>query len=461
MKFCVKKILGGVLTISALMISSCSNDDGLASLEQKEEVSETIYEDFRSSFPEATDVVWEIADGYAVASFSIAEARSACGKYSVWYELKDAKKKMQCRTVDFEDLPEAVRNAFAESEYAAWAPEEEAGLLTRYASGTVETICVLRAVCTEGAEIREATLYYTVDGVLVKLVVEVVYDENYRDVGSDYRDWLPQTPPDYITDFVGSNYPQAKYLYVNTGRGVTKVKILDGHQARMLLFDAQGNWLYTCTQLHVDDLPENVIAAFRASEYAGCRIEKAEEYLTAADGCYYLLTVKDRSGRKTEVRFGENGALDEGGEDDTPEAPGTGGDDDNAFLSKTEIDTFLCERYPNTVVTKRDYDDKGLEVELSGENVKIKVRFNRKPQGYLWEESEWDLDYRQPSVVPSAVRATIDSAYADYQLYFLKYVETAADETYYEAGLKSASRRRDIKVKMDAEGRVLAEYGTR
>lgn len=55
----------------------------------------------------------------------------------------------------------------------------------------------------------------------------------------------------------------------------------------------------------------------------------------------------------------------------------------------------------------------------------------------------------------------INSSYADYQLYFLKYTEAATGENYYMAGLKSAQLKRDIKVKLDAEGNVLAEYGKR
>lgn len=486
MKPCIKKLLGGLSLACVLLTSSC-NDEGQTNFEGQtlpENVPVTIYEDFQRSFPEATSVSWSVSEGYAVATFMNVETRSEAGKTSVWYALKDAKKKMQCRTIAFEALPEAVKTAFRNSEYADWTPEATANLLTRYAAGTVETIYVLRAKdASDHTASGEVTLYYTEDGVLVKLTAEVVYDENYRDLEADYRDWLPQSPSDAVAAYISDHYPQAAYLYVYAGREVTKVKILDGRKARLLLFDAAGEWLSTCTQLHVADLPEAVLSAFRTSEYANCRIEQVEEWLTATEGNYYLLTVKDASGHKQEIRIGEGGSQE--GDEETPEQPGDNDNDgenndnnegdnneegdnkgdnnqpDNKdiYLKKTEIDAFLQQRYPDATVTDRDYDEKGLEVELSYNGAKIKVQFELHTQGYVWTGSEWDLDYRQPSVVPAPIRETLDRQYADYQLYFLKYHEMAHGDNYYMAGLKSAHLKREMKVKLDAAGNVLAEYG--
>ncbi len=452
MKSCIKKILGGMSLTCILLMSSCNDDVQLVAGDEAlpENVPALVYENFRSSFPEAADVTWAVDGEYAVATFTAVNTRSASGKTSVWYGLKDAKKKMQVQTVGFEMLPEAVRNAFAGSEYAEWTPQPAAGLLTRYATGTVESIYVLRATgASEGAAAKEATLYYTADGVLVKSSVETVYDESYRDLNADYRDWLPQTPPDYVAAFVNSNYPEAAYLYIYVGREVTKVKILDGRKARQLLFDASGNWLSTQTQLHAEDLPDAVLAAFRSSDYADCRIDHAEEYQTADGTHYYLLTVKDCSGKKHEIRIDGDGTSGGEGNDGT----GTG------YLAKSEIDAFILQRYPTAVITDRDYDDNGLEVELSYNGTKITVVFDLFPQGYVWTGSEWDLDIRSASAIPAPIRKTIDESYAGYQLYFLTYFETASGSNYYEAGLKSAKLKLDIKVKMDEQGNVLAEYG--
>ena len=154
---------------------------------------------------------------------------------------------------------------------------------------------------------------------------------------------------------------------------------------RMLLFDAAGNWISTHTQLHVDALPESVLSAFRASEYANCQIDEVGEYL--------------------------------------------------------------------------NYDKNGVEVDLSYNGTEIKAQFDLGDQGYVWVSSEWNLNYQQESVVPAAIRKTLDSKYAAYQLYFLKYNETSKGEDYYMAGLKSASLKSHLTVKMNAQGNVLGEYG--
>ena len=150
MKSWIVKILGAMSLTCLLAMSSCSNDEQpiVENGTLPANVPASVYEDFRASFPDAADVSWSVADGYAVATFTLSETRSAAGKTSVWYELKDAQKKMQCRTIAFETLPEAVRAAFAGSEYGADAEDATAGMLTRYAAGTVETVYFLRVTTT-------------------------------------------------------------------------------------------------------------------------------------------------------------------------------------------------------------------------------------------------------------------------------------------------------------------------
>lgn len=481
---CTKNLLGGMSLACILLMSSCSDDDQVIVENQvlPENVPASVYEDFQKSFPEATDIDWSVTGEYIVATFSAPGSRSKSNTSSVWYGLKDCQKKMQRRDIAFNALPEAVQSAFESSEYAAWIKEETATLLTRYVTGAVETIYVLRAK-DNSENLQEVALYYTAKGILVKQTIEVIYNEDYSDADTDYSDWLPQTPADNVTAFVSLHYPQAEYLYIYTGKDITKVKILDGWTARMLLFDAVGNWISTHTQLHVDALPESVLSAFRASEYANCQIDEVGEYLTAAEEHYYLLTIKDHAGHKQEIRFDENGnadnegndntegdnAEDEGDADDnnTPAEPEEGNDDsgnqetdgNNPFLTKAEIDSYIQQRYPGVTITDKDYDKNGVEVELSYNGTEIKAQFDLGDQGYVWVSSEWNLNYQQESVVPAAIRKTLDSKYAAYQLYFLKYNETSKGEDYYMAGLKSASLKSHLTVKMNAQGNVLGEYG--
>lgn len=118
-----------------------------------------------------------------------------------------------------------------------------------------------------------------------------------------------------MTAFVNSHYPQAEYIHIYTGKEETKVKILDGELTHTLLFDYSGNWLSTQTKLHTQELPENILSAFCASEYAAFKIDDAVEYQTADDEHYFLLTIKDYEGDKQDICIHADGSMDgEGGE---------------------------------------------------------------------------------------------------------------------------------------------------
>lgn len=460
----INQIIGAMLLTCILMMSSC-NDDGqhIEIADNRtfpDNVPETIYNDFQQDFPEATEVSWIVDNEYAIASFTIAESQSTLiGIHLLWYELKNAQKKMQSHTISFYDLPEAVKIAFSDSEYAEWKTKVTAEILTRYTTGTVESIYIVRATDTnENTGVREVTLYYTSTGVLVKMSINVIYDETYRDWESEYRVWLPQTPPDYVSNFVNNCYPQASYIYISVRNNITKLKILDGRQARLLLFDTSGNWLSTHTQLHPNELPEAVITAFYSSVYTDNQIENATEYLTSDNEHYFLLTIKDYSDKKLEIRINANGIITDIGNSGDNDDDGKM-DDGIIYLSKTDVDASILQRYPNATVTDKKYDDNSLEIQLFYNEGKIKIQFELHPQGYVWIKSEWDLDIRLTSAIPTSILNTIETSYVNYQIYFLKYIEEASGGNYYEIGMKSTLLRQDIKVKLDEHGNILAEYG--
>lgn len=58
MKSCIKKILGGMSLTCILVMSSCNDDAQLVVGDEAlpENVPASVYENFRSSFPEAVDV---------------------------------------------------------------------------------------------------------------------------------------------------------------------------------------------------------------------------------------------------------------------------------------------------------------------------------------------------------------------------------------------------------------------
>lgn len=428
-----------------------------------EDIPASICADFTRSYPDATDVAWSVSDEYVIASFSTNTSRAESSQHStVWYWLNDYQKKMHSTPIPFTDLPPAVTTAFYAGEYATLRPSEYAHAITRYGNDNVECIYQIHAKGTlEGSVSAAVKLYYTADGILVKSSSEIIYDESFTGNGTidELKEWLPHNPADFVSAYVDTYYPGARYLYIYEGQNFTKAKILKEHTVRLLLFDADGSWKSTATEIDNDDIPAEIIAAFSTSEFAGWHIDKAVEHLTSSDGHYYLLSLKNGK-NKTELRIEADGTVTDGAgtASDTVNPGNPSGE--TTFLTKAGIEGFILAKYPGASVLKYDYDDDDAEVEIIYEGHKIRIEFELYTQGYLWSQSEWSFDIRDTASVPAAISGTISDRYNGYRLEYLSYLETAANTSCYEAGLKSSHTKKVIKVKMDEQGNVIAEYGS-
>lgn len=465
MKKLNSKIIGLTAGLLILSLWSC-NDDMQPATESpiSENVPVSIYADFTNSYPEATDVTWSISGEYAVASFtSLISTVEASHHSTVWYQLSDNQKRMHSTTIAFADLPAAVTAAFYTGEYAALTPVEYAHVITRYGGSDVDYIYKIQAKgILEGTAATSVKLYYTEDGVLVKLSSEIVYDESFADHDDldELEEWLPKTPSDFVNAYVNTYYPGARYIYIHEGRNFTKVKILDGHTARLILFSADGSWVSTATEIKYQDIPADILAAFRTSEFAEWHIHNVTEYVTATDGHYYLLSLENGK-NKTELRIDATGVVIE--DPVTPSQPETPVDPsgNNSYLAKADIEDFIIAKYTGASIIKSDYDDDEAEFEIIYDNHKIKVKFELHPQGYIWSQSEWNFNIKEMASLPVVIVNTLSAKYSDYRLEYLSYIETATDASYYEAGLKSSRTKKTVKIKMDEEGNVIAEYGIR
>lgn len=464
MKNSNSKIIGLTALLLIFSLWSCNDDmQSTTEIPVPEDVPAAIYADFSRSYPDAADVVWSISDDYAVATFSSDASRAESGRQStVWYQLSDSQKKMHSTTIPFTDLPSAVVEAFNTGEYAALTPAEHARVITRYVANNLEHIYRIQAKgVLEGTVATAVKLYYTEEGVLVKLSSEIVYDESFVDNDSldDLREWLPKTPADFIRAYVDSYYPGARYLFIYEGQNFTKVKILDGHTARLILFDADGSWTSTATEIDGHEIPAEVIAAFRASEFAEWHLNKVTEYATASDSRYYLLSLENGK-NKAELRIDADGSVtDTPATPSEPENPGNTSDC-NPYLAKADIENFILAKYPGASIIKYDYDDDEAEVEIIYDNHKIKIEFELLAQGYVWSKSEWDFNVRDTASLPDIISNAISGKFSGYRLEYLTYVETPDSAPYYEAGLKSSQTKKTIKVKIDPQGNIIAEYGS-
>ncbi|MGM9840883.1 MAG: PepSY-like domain-containing protein [Candidatus Limisoma sp.] len=452
---CFKKLLVCSLAVAALYsLQSCSQSDDLeVSSAADVNLPLAISQDFDKTFPGATSVDWSVDSIYATASFSFSNEAGELIKSTVLYNLTSQQRSLLSTNSNYDALPDAVKAAFESSDYAAWQLTL-VSQISRYSHKAVSAIYVIKAQGTfaDDSTLFDVTLYYTAEGLLVHLDLDAVRQNSHH----GYGDWVVDNIPDYVIAFVDSNYPGARYIHIEVGNDGAVVEILDQRTVRTLYFDAAGNWTSTRTNVNEKNLPAEVRNAIDALEADHAKVSEIEECVTAEGETYYIATVKGKDGKKSEVRINVDGT--------TPDSEPADGDDnnpeivDNGLLqNRTQVEAYILNRYPEATIRDWDQDNKQLVVEIVYTGVKIDVTFERSAEGYAWSSSEWDLDYRQPESLPEAVKAAVEASYADYQLYFASFVETADEGNYYLVGLKSG--RSSIKVKLDEQGNVLAEYG--
>ena len=125
--------------------------------------------------------------------------------------------------IPFTMLPEAVRTAFAATEYAAapWSVDD-VDMLEREG---VETVYVIEVEKYDNGRETEIDLYYSVDGVLVRKIADAAPDY-------DYGDYIPSKPVTGIGEYIRTHYPNARTTDIDYEKGMTEVDIVDGRTPR-------------------------------------------------------------------------------------------------------------------------------------------------------------------------------------------------------------------------------------
>lgn len=135
-----------------------------------------------AKYPAASNVRWQTKGGYVVADFSLAGTRVGAqhggSDLSAWFD-NGGEWYMTQTDIPFTMLPEAVRTAFAATEYAAapWSVDD-VDMLEREG---VETVYVIEVEKYDNGRETEIDLYYSVDGVLVRKIADAAPDYDYGD----------------------------------------------------------------------------------------------------------------------------------------------------------------------------------------------------------------------------------------------------------------------------------------
>ncbi len=257
------------LFLALAALAGCGDDDGYNPANWK------VVEAFNTKYPNATNTQWNGQLGFAVATFQdpqqnneLYDSEAWFGLTGIWY--------MTVSDIPYSALPEAVKSAFSASEFAEWLIED----VEKVERSSAATLYVIEVESRGGAPEQEWDLYYAEDGTLVKSVPS--------DGPPAYS---PVAPNGTIESYITTTYPNATILDFEREGGITEVDILDDGVVRELYFDAAGTWLRTVTDVRPAELPEAVLQAIAASDYATWRIDDAENIVEGA-GEYYLIELE-------------------------------------------------------------------------------------------------------------------------------------------------------------------------
>ena len=416
-----------LVAAAAFLAAGCERSDGERG--SGGEVSPQVLAAFAECYPGAQNVSWSMKGDYAVADFYWTGTRAALStNCSAWFGNADGRWTMTETEIRFEALPQAVREAFAASEYASWRVDDRVDVL--YRAGDVEPEIYVIEVEQGG---REMDLYYSPDGVLVKSVADA-------DPDCDYGDFIPAEPAASIGEYIRAHYPSARVIDVDAEYEGTEVEILDGGVKRELFFDRGAAWQYTKTEMRRAELPEAVTAAWAASEYAearGYRLDDADLYETVSEGTFYRLELESRNG-DVKIRITPEGEV-------SLHEPSVGG---GAGVT-AEIEAFIRENYPGASIVEKDSDDGMLEVEIRHEGREKELLFNGAG---AWVRTSWEV--RRAELPEAVTAAWAVSEYAGWEFDGADYLQTP-DGAWYALELEEERTDREVTLRIAENGTIL------
>ncbi|WP_303915821.1 PepSY-like domain-containing protein [Bacteroides mediterraneensis] len=272
-----------MMTLSVVSLTSCDKDDDHV------RVSADLQAAFDSRYPNASRVDWERNGGFYEAEFMGNGLEN-----KAWFT-PDGAWVMTEYDLPFNQLPQAVLDAFAASAYATWRVDD----VDMIEKSGMEMIYVIEVESGE----REYELSYLEDGTLLR--------EN-----TEWGDHLPVAPGQTadVKALVMEKYPQAVILDIEEDRRGIEVEIRDGGRQKEVLYqkDASGvlAWVYTMYEVsryEMNNLPPGVQQALTDLSTSGMRVDDVD-YFETADGNYYRIEVEDRDVDKY-VYVAENGEM--------------------------------------------------------------------------------------------------------------------------------------------------------
>ena len=342
-----------LLLLAGLALTGCEKEVN------KHEAQINVFESFLiNKYPAVGGFEWSektVNDNvYDLATFTYSTESKATYNAKAWFERGKGKWRMTEIDITFDELPDAVKQAFQASEYADWRIEEvekmeRDGLEIKY---EIE-------VKKEGSE---ADLYYAPDGILLDVIPD--------NPGNDNSGSLPLPAYDDIIAFINAHF--------------IKVKILHENRKKQVRFDLDAHWLFTKCKVELNEVPQTVVDAFNGSEYANYEIDEIEFYETP-QGTYYVFEL-EMGDDEIEIKITPDGTVSIIGE-----SGGNGGGNGIGELNPAFL-SFINTQYPGAEIIGTNFPNVWIKVKIRHENLVKNVFFNRETLAWIKNRMDGGLE---------------------------------------------------------------------
>ena len=192
--------------------------------------------------------------------------------------------------INFGLLPEAIRKSLRENEYQDWKYTD----YDKLERSNAATVYVIEAEQGE----KEVDLYYTEDGVLIKVV---------NDSDDDHNNFQPVIIPQAITDSINKMYAGATILEFDQEKNGFEVDILHNNIYKDVYFNTENQWISTEWDITKDQVPAIVMNALQASEYKNYTIDDID-LIEKPEGTFYVFDL-EQGDNDVEVTFDSEGNI--------------------------------------------------------------------------------------------------------------------------------------------------------
>lgn len=251
-------------------------------------------------------------------------------------------------------------------------------------------------------------------------------------------------PNGAVTKAFSAKYPSASRVEWEYKGSYITAEFLDGQFETTAWFDNAGQWYMTETELrNINQLPQAVLDAFKASEYATWTTDDVDRLERLDAETIYIIEVKN--GRQEfDLIYSEDGIL-------IKAIPDTDNDDYNEYLPGTNptpsaITEYINANYPGARIIEIDYERGMTEVDIIHDKRSKEVVFDSKQE---WVNTHYDV--WQNEVEEIVLQALAASEYKAYHIDDIEKYETPTGE-YYIFELEQGER--EVNVKIDLNGNI-------